>query len=93
MTPDYEYIENAVDRTEAAVIEEATAIARLRSEIALIIEALEKLDLCNIQGLKQTTAGAAAAVKRYREIVQQLKASDAANNSSWTAQNSLRHNF
>jgi hypothetical protein len=92
MTPDYEYIENAVDRTEAAIIEEATAIARLRFEIALIIEALEKLDLCKNQGLKQTTAGAAA-VKRYREIVQQLKASDAANNSSWTAQNSLRQNF
>jgi hypothetical protein len=34
-------IENAVDRTEAAVIEEATAIARLRREVALIIEDLK----------------------------------------------------
>jgi 16S rRNA C1402 (ribose-2'-O) methylase RsmI len=32
-------IENAVERTKAAVIEEATAITRLRREIALIIEA------------------------------------------------------
>ena len=70
-------IEHVVNRHEAAVIEEATAIARLRREIALIIEAFEKLDLCQMQELKHTTAGEAA-VKRYREIVQQLKASHAA---------------
>jgi hypothetical protein len=70
-------IEHAVNRHEAAVIEEATAIARLRREIALIIEAFEKLDLCQMQELQHTTAGEAA-VKRYREIVQQLKASHAA---------------
>jgi len=86
-------IENAVYRTDAAVIEEAAAIAQIRRQIALIIEALEKLNLCEVQGLlKQTTAGIAA-VKRYREIVQQLNASHAASNSSWTAQNSLRQNF
>ena len=92
MRDEWTNIEKAVDRTEAAVIEEAAAIAQNRRQIALIIEALEKLDLCEVQGLKQTTAGAAA-VKRYREIVQQLKASHAASNSSWTAQNSLRQNF
>jgi hypothetical protein len=70
-------IENAVDRTEAAVIEEATAIARLRREIALIIEALEKLDLAKFQGLENHTQGEAAR-DRYREIVEQLKASHAA---------------
>jgi hypothetical protein len=67
-------IENAVDRTEAAVIEEATAIARLRREVALIIEALEKLDLAKFQGLENHPAGEAARA-RYREIVEQLKAS------------------
>jgi len=70
-------IERARNRLEAAVIEEATAIARLRREIALIIEAFEKLDLCEVQGLKHTIAGEAP-VKRYREIVQQLRASHAA---------------
>jgi hypothetical protein len=73
-------IERAVNRHEAAVIEEATAIARLRREIALIIEAFEKLDLCEVQGSKHTTAGQAA-VKRYGEIVEQLKASHAARTS------------
>jgi hypothetical protein len=53
-------IENAVDRTEAAVIEEATAIARLRREVALIIEALEKLDLAKFQGLENHPQGEAA---------------------------------
>ena len=67
-------IENAVDRTEAAVIEEATAIARLRREVALIIEALEKLDLAKFQGLENHSQGEAARV-RYREIVEQLRAS------------------
>jgi hypothetical protein len=73
-------IEHAVNRHEAAVVEEATAIARIRREIALIIEAFEKLDLCEVQGLKHTSPGEAA-VKRYREIVQQLKASHAARTS------------
>ena len=67
-------IENAVDRTEAAIIEEATAIARLRREVALIIEALEKLDLATFQGLENHPQGEAARA-RYREIVEQLRAS------------------
>jgi hypothetical protein len=70
-------IENAVERTKAAVIEEATAITRLRREIALIIEALEKLDLAKFQGLENHPQGEAAR-DRYREIVEQLKASHAA---------------
>lgn len=45
MRGEWTNIENAVDRTEAAVIEEATPIAQIRRQIALIIEALEKLDL------------------------------------------------
>jgi hypothetical protein len=43
-------IERAVDRHEAVVIEEATAIAQLRREIALIIEALGKLEPSNFEG-------------------------------------------
>ena len=70
-------IENAVDRTEAAVIEEATAIAQIRRQIALIIEALEKLDLCKPQGLENRSREMAAR-DRYSEILQQLKASYAA---------------
>ena len=67
-------IENAVDRTEAAVIEEATAIARLRHEVALIIEALEKLEQAKFQELENHPQ-AEAARARYREIVEQLRAS------------------
>lgn len=67
-------IENAVDRTEAAVIEEATAIAQLRRQLALVIEALETLDICKVQGLENHLQGKAAR-NRYREILQQLKAS------------------
>jgi hypothetical protein len=67
-------IENAVDRTEAAVIEEATAIAKLSGQIALVIEALEKLEPCKLQGLENRPQGNAAR-DRYREILQQLKAS------------------
>jgi hypothetical protein len=74
-------IENAVDRTEAAVIEEATAIAQLNRQIALVIEALEKLDLCKLQGLENHPQGEAAR-DRYREILQQLKASYATKSSS-----------
>jgi hypothetical protein len=70
-------IEHAVDRTEAAVIEEATAIAQLRRQIALVIEALEKLELCKFQGTENHPQGGAAR-DRYREILQQLKASYAA---------------
>ena len=50
MRDEWTNIENAVDRTEAAVIEEATAIAQLSRQIAMFIEALEKLDLCKLQG-------------------------------------------
>ena len=53
-------IENAVDRTEAAVIEEATAIAQLRRQLALVIEALETLDICKVQGLENHSRGEAA---------------------------------
>ena len=71
-------IENAVDRTQAAVIEAATAIAQqLSRQIALVIEALEKLDLCKLQALENHPQGEAAR-DRYREILQQLKASYAA---------------
>lgn len=70
-------IEHTVDRTEAAVIEEATAIAQLRRQMALVIEALEKLDLCKFQGLENHPQGEAAR-DRYHEILQQLKASYAA---------------
>jgi hypothetical protein len=70
-------IENAVDRTEAAVIEEATAIAQIRRQVKLIIEALEKLDLCKPDGLGNRP-GEEAARDRYCEILQQLKASYAA---------------
>jgi len=69
-------LEHAVDRHEAAVIEEATAIAQVRREIALIIEALEKIELYNFQGLEKHPGGEAAR-DRYREIVEQLKASHA----------------
>ena len=68
-------IENAVDRTEAAVIEEATAIVKLSRQIALVIEALEKLDKCKLQGLENHPEGEIAR-DRYREILQQLKASN-----------------
>ena len=78
MTRDeWTHIENAVDRTEAAVIEEATAIAQLRRQLALVIEALEKLDLCKLQESENHLHGEAAR-DRYREILQQLKASYAA---------------
>jgi hypothetical protein len=77
MRNDLANIENVVDRTEAAVIEEATAIAQLRRQVALIIEAFEKLDLYKFQGLENHPQGEAAR-DRYREILQQLKASYAA---------------
>jgi hypothetical protein len=70
-------MENAVDRTEAAVIEEATAIAQIRRQVKLIIEALEKLDLCKPHGLGNRP-GEEAARDRYCEILQQLKACYAA---------------
>ena len=74
MRDNWTNIENVVDRTEAAVIEEATAIARLRGQLALVIEALEKLDLCKFEGMENQPQGEAAR-DRYREILQQLKAS------------------
>ena len=74
MRDEWTNIENAVDRTQAAVIEAATAIAQLSRQIALVIEALEKLDLCKLQGLENHPQGEAAR-DRYREILQQLKAS------------------
>jgi len=49
-------------------------MAQLRRQIALVIEALEKLDLCKLQGLENHPQGEAAR-DRYREILQQLKAS------------------
>jgi hypothetical protein len=67
-------IEHAVDRHDAAIIEEATTIARLRCEVALIIEALEKLELYRFDGLEHH-AHREAARDRYLEIVEQLKAS------------------
>jgi len=54
---DWSNIEHAVDRTEAAVIEEATAIAKLSRQIALVIEALERLDPCKLQGLENHRQG------------------------------------
>ena len=77
MRDEWPNIENAVNRTEAAVIEEATAIAQIRRQIALIIEALEKLNLCKPQGLENHPREEAAR-DRYSEILQQLKASYAA---------------
>lgn len=74
---EWTYLEHAVDRHEAVVIEEATAIAQLRGEIALIIEALEKIELSNFQGLENHPQGERAR-DRYREIVEQLKASHTA---------------
>ena len=74
MRDNWTNIEKVVDRTEAAVIEEATAIARLRGQLALVIEALEKLDLCKFEGMKNDPQGEAAR-DRYSEILQQLKAS------------------
>ena len=53
-------IERAVDRHEAVVIEEATAIAQIRREIALIIEALEKLELYSFLGTGKSSAGRGA---------------------------------
>jgi hypothetical protein len=73
-------MESAVDRIEAAVLEEATAIAQIRRQVELIIEALEKVDLCKPQGLGNRP-GEEAARDRYCEIFQQLKASYAARNS------------
>lgn len=73
---DWVDIEHAVDRHDAAIIEEATTIAQLRRQIALIIEAFEKLDVCKLQGLENDPQGEAAR-DRYREILQQLKASHA----------------
>jgi hypothetical protein len=67
-------IEHVVDRHNAAIIEEATAIAQLRCQIGLIIKAFEKLDQCKLQGLENDQQGEIAR-ERYREILQQLKAS------------------
>jgi hypothetical protein len=82
-------IETAVERTEAAVIEEATAIARLRREVALIIEALEKLDRAKFQGLENHLQGEAARA-RYREIVEQLKPATRPKSSSTVRENRPR---
>lgn len=73
---DWTDLEHAVDRHEAVVIEEATAIARIRREIALIIEAVEKIELYNFLRL-QNHPQAEGARDRYREIVEQLKAAHA----------------
>jgi hypothetical protein len=70
-------IGQTVERHDGAIIEEATLIAQLRRQIALIIEALEKLDLCKLQGLENHPQGDDAC-DRYREILQQLRASQAA---------------
>jgi len=48
-------------------------IGQLEREVALIIEALEKLDVYKFQGLENATTGEAAP-DRYRDIVKQLKA-------------------
>ena len=73
---DWINLEQAVDRHEAVVIEEATAIAQLRREIVLIIEALEKIELYNFLELENHPQ-AEGVRDRYREIVEQLKASHA----------------
>jgi hypothetical protein len=73
---DWSNLEHAVDRHEAVVIEEATAIPQLRREIALIIEALEKIELFNFLELENHPQ-AEGVRDRYREIVEQLKASHA----------------
>ena len=67
-------IERAVGRHDAAISEEATTIARLRCEVALIIEALERLELYKFDGLEHHPHREAAR-DRYVEIVEQLKAS------------------
>ena len=69
-------IEQVVDRHEAAIIEEATTIARLRCEVALIIEALEKLELYKLERLEHHPHREAAR-DRYLEIVEQLRDSHA----------------
>ena len=66
-----------IEVPQAAVIEEATATAQLNCQIALVIEALEKLDLWRLQGSQNHPQGEAAR-EGYREILQQLKASYAA---------------
>lgn len=66
-------LEHSVQRHEEAVNQDAAEIGQLKREVALIIEALEKLDVYKFQGLEHTTGGEAAR-DRYREIVKQLKA-------------------
>ena len=54
-------IGQTVNRHDDAIIEEATMIAQIRRQIALIIEALEKLDLCKLQGLEKHPQGGGCA--------------------------------
>ena len=78
MLPEDEWnkVEHVVNRHDAAIIEEATTIAQLRREVALIIEALEKLDVKKFQGSRSLEQAARA---RYSEIIEQLKACHAVN--------------
>ena len=67
-------VEHAVNRHDAAIIEEATTIGRIRREAALIIEALEKLKTYYFDALEHHPKREAAR-DRYCEILDQLKAS------------------
>jgi len=66
-------LEHSVERHETAVTQDAEAIGQLKREVALIIEALERLDVYKFQGLEHHNRGEAAR-DRYREIVNELKA-------------------
>jgi hypothetical protein len=66
-------LEHSVERHEEAVNQDAADIAQIKRQIALIIEALENLDVYKFQGLEHHNRGEAAR-DRYREIVKELKA-------------------
>jgi len=67
-------IEHSVERHEEAVNQDAAEIEQIKREFALLIEALENLDVYLFQGLNHTTRGEAGR-DRYREIVKELKES------------------
>jgi hypothetical protein len=69
-------LEHSVERHELAVNQDAAGIEGLKREVALIIEALENLDVYKFQGLEHHERGEAAR-DRYREIVKDLKANHA----------------
>jgi hypothetical protein len=74
---EWKNLEHSVERHEEAVNQDATDIAQNKRQIALIIEALENLDVYKFQGMEHHERGEKAR-DRYREIVKELKASHAA---------------